>query len=242
MLVLGVVLVLIHSNLALRLGALPTSRRVVEDIQRFVAAEELAPYPEDLFQHRVDLRVSEGRKPRRRPHRPIEDGIERRGDHRALPELGRHREQFVDHAQHLLHALQMPLVVGLGARHLLDHLVQVQAHDRIRIDQLLELFEHGMEDHLAPRLHSLAMTLKPRLQLLLLGQPASAPFRVHRLRLNRHVQRATRVRPSPTRSTPHLIARPRANAWGTTAGNQATVLTRQSVGMPPLSPRLTRPG
>jgi hypothetical protein len=43
----------------------------------------------------------------------------------------------------LLFALMMP-----GPRHLSDHLVEVHAHHRIAVDQLLELCEHGMQHRL----------------------------------------------------------------------------------------------
>jgi len=57
-LVLRVVLVLLHADCALRLGAFPARRRIVEYVERVTAAEELAPDGRNLLEHRVDPRVA----------------------------------------------------------------------------------------------------------------------------------------------------------------------------------------
>ena len=61
------------------------------------------------------------------------------------PELRRHRQHGVDQAHQLLNTLQVVLAVRFAARHLGDHLVKVHVHHGIRVDQFLELGDHGAQ-------------------------------------------------------------------------------------------------
>jgi hypothetical protein len=62
----------------------------------------------------------------------------------------------------------------LAAGHLGDHPVDVHAHQRIRVDQILKLGDHGMQrDVLAFGLHPPPVAGQPRFQFLLaIRQPA----------------------------------------------------------------------
>jgi hypothetical protein len=66
------------------------------------------------------------------------------------------------------------LAVLLPTWHLGDHPLHVHAHHGIGVDQLAKLRDHRVQHHpLARGLHPLAVTGKPRLQVVLvIGQPA----------------------------------------------------------------------
>ena len=57
-----------------------------------------------------------------------------------------------------------------GARHLLDHLVQIHPHHRIAVDQLLELHQHRMKHDLLVGRNPFPVPGQPVLQ----GRPARA--------------------------------------------------------------------
>ena len=195
-LVVRVVLVVLDADRLSRRVALPPGRRVVEDVAGVGAVEELAPRREDLLQRRVDPGVAVGGETGRGAHRPVQDGAERQR-HRLVPELGRDGQHLVDQPQHLLDTGQVPLAVVPVARDLLDHPLEVHAHDGVAVDELLELDDHRVQRRvLATGLGPLPMPLEPGLQIFLrVGEPPGTPSNIITTNRDLHARQSATTEP-----------------------------------------------
>ena len=69
------------------------------------------------------------------------------------------------------------LLYCLGVGHLLDHLRDVHAHDRVVVDQRRELLDDRVERHLAGLVADFRdESLEPVFERVLMGQPAADPM------------------------------------------------------------------
>jgi hypothetical protein len=106
----------------------------------------------------------------------------------------------------LIHALQVPLPVWLGARHLGDHALDVHPQHGLAGQQLLEVAQNGMQHHLlAPGRDALPVAGEPGLQRVLVGQPTSPSSDIDLLGSSRHERNITASR-HRARSTSRLSA------------------------------------
>ena len=123
-------------------------------LRRRFRFEEVPPDVEDLLEHRVDLRVEEEREATGGPHRPVKRGADGHAYHsdplRFVGPRWTRGDQVVKDLEEVgvipnLHVTSRVRGVWLLVRHLVEHGRDEAEYSRVCLDELLELFEDGME-------------------------------------------------------------------------------------------------
>jgi len=123
-------------------------------LRRRFRFEKVPPDVEDLLEHRVDLRVEEERETAGGPHRPVERGADGDADHsdplRFVGPRWTGGDKVVEDLEEVgvianLHVTSRIGIIWLLVGHLVEHGRDEAEDSRVRLDELLELFEDGVE-------------------------------------------------------------------------------------------------